>query len=87
MAAQLPLIVTNVGGNTEAVIDQVTGYIVPAKNPAILGDAILDLAFNKDKRRLFSLAGHNRVKEKFSLTSTLQAYEDFYLNLFSSIRI
>ncbi len=86
MAAKLPLIVTDVGGNTEAVIDQTTGYIVPAKNPEKLAEAILDLVFNKDKRRLLGLAGHNRVKEKFSLNSTLQSYEDFYLKIFSSIR-
>jgi glycosyltransferase involved in cell wall biosynthesis len=40
MAAELPVVATRVGGNEEVVVDGVTGYLVPARDPARLADAL-----------------------------------------------
>ena len=41
MAAGLPMIVTDVGGNPEQVIDGITGLVVPSRNPEAIGEAIV----------------------------------------------
>ena len=48
MACGLPCIVTNVGGNAEAVKDQVTGLVIPPASVEAASEAILYLATNPD---------------------------------------
>lgn len=43
MAAGLPCVATNVGGNREAITDGVDGKLVPADNPDVLAEAICSL--------------------------------------------
>jgi glycosyltransferase involved in cell wall biosynthesis len=78
MAAKLPLVVTNVGGNAEAVINEVTGYVVPPQEPIKLGDAILKLILNAPKRIDFGVAGYARVITNFSLHATVANYAKLY---------
>lgn len=40
MAADLPMILTDVGGNAEAVLDGETGIVVPPHDPVSLAEAI-----------------------------------------------
>jgi glycosyltransferase involved in cell wall biosynthesis len=58
MACGLPCIVTDVGGNAEAVKDQVTGVVVPPGSAEAAADAILYLATNPGKRA--EMAGNAR---------------------------
>lgn len=81
MAAGLPMVVTDVGGNKEAVIQGETGYVVPAKSPNQLAEALLDLIRDQLKRETFGKAGKLRVKEFFSLEACVDAYEQFYGSL------
>ncbi|HAU29566.1 MAG TPA: glycosyl transferase group 1 family protein [Rhodospirillaceae bacterium] len=77
MAAGLPVIATDVGGNREAVGDT-AGIIVPPKAPEDLGRAILALAKNADLRQKMGLAAKARVRENFSMESCVDAYARFY---------
>jgi glycosyltransferase involved in cell wall biosynthesis len=81
MQAGLPMIVTDVGGNAEAVCDGETGLVVAPRNPDALGDAILHLAGDGELRRRFGDAGRRRVKEHFSLEACVAAYEALYCGL------
>ena len=67
MAAGLPMIVTAVGGNPEAVIDGETGLVVPPSDPKAIGSAILRLAADPALRKCFGAAGRSRAKSEFSL--------------------
>jgi glycosyltransferase involved in cell wall biosynthesis len=40
MACGKPVIATNVGGNPEAVCDDRTGIIIPARSPEAIADAM-----------------------------------------------
>ena len=51
MAAGVAMIVSDVGGNAEAVQDGVSGCVVPPRDPAALGTAILALARDPGRRR------------------------------------
>lgn len=77
MAAGLPMVVTDVGGNAEAVIDCTTGYVVPAKNPAMLAKALMQVVHDDDFR-VIGERGRRRVDERFSLSACVDAYEALY---------
>lgn len=80
-AAALPMIVTDVGGNAEAVLDGITGLVVPPHNPAALGRAILQLALDPDLRAELGAAGRKRAEREFSLESCVEKYDRFYRGL------
>jgi glycosyltransferase involved in cell wall biosynthesis len=77
MAANLPVVATDVGGNPEAVIHGETGYIVPVRNPQALAEALLNLVLNPQRKRMGE-AGAKRVEEKFTISSCVEAYEACY---------
>jgi len=78
MAAKLPMIVTDVGGNAEAVVDVETGLVVPARDPERLAAAIVRLANNPGERNAFGAAGFRRVGERFSMTSSVARHDRLY---------
>ena len=81
MSAGLPTIVTDVGGNAEAVIHDETGLVVPAKNTEALGAAIRQLASDPERAKAMGAAGQSRVKEFFTLERCLAEYDLFYREL------
>jgi len=81
MAAGLPMVVTDVGGNREAVEDGVSGLVVPAHDPQALGTAIATLAQNPARRIAIGAAGRQRVAEAFSLDACAARYARLYAAL------
>jgi glycosyltransferase involved in cell wall biosynthesis len=81
MQAGLPMIVTDVGGNAEAVVDGESGLVVAPHNPNALGNAILRLASDGGLRRRYGDAGRRRVEAYFSLNGCVAAYEALYCGL------
>jgi glycosyltransferase involved in cell wall biosynthesis len=72
MACSLPVIATDVGGNPEAVLNEVTGYIVPPENPAALARCILHLSGDRALCRSLGAAGRARAEERFSTEAMMQ---------------
>src|SRR5690606_30322590 len=81
MASGLPMVVTDVGGNAEAVIDGDCGLVGPARNPARLGAALLQLATNPEQRCRLGTAARRRVESEFSLERCIIDYERLYEGL------
>ena len=81
MAAGLPMIVTNVGGNPEAVLNGQTGLVVPSRNPLAIGAAIIRLARDSDLRRRLGEAALLRVQKEFSIENCIVAHERLYEEL------
>lgn len=84
MAAGLPYIVTDVGGNAEAIRDEVDGYVIPAKSPEILGKRIVDLLSDEKLRKRMGDSARVRVQKYFSVQSCVQAYETMYEEITSN---
>jgi glycosyltransferase involved in cell wall biosynthesis len=78
MAARLPVIATAVGGNSDAVVDNETGVMVPPRDPRALGTAILQLADDAELRDRAGEAGRRRVEQHFSLSACVDRYEVLY---------
>ena len=83
MAAGIAMVVTNVGGNAEAVMDGVSGLVVPAREPSALGRALLALANDTAARERMAQAGRQRVVDNFSLTTCVNRYAGLYRALLS----
>ena len=81
MAAGLPMIVTDVGGLSELIVDGESGLVVPAKEPLNLAKAIGRLANDPQLRVRLGHAGKRRAEQKFSLETTVSQYERLYLGL------
>jgi L-malate glycosyltransferase len=81
MAASLPVVATNVGGNAEAVEDGISGFIVPPEDVAALSDAILRMLSNPAKAREMGASGRERVKENFTIDAMMRQITNVYATL------
>jgi glycosyltransferase involved in cell wall biosynthesis len=81
MAAALPVVATNVGGNAEAVKEGINGFIVPSEDPAGLAAAILRLLSNPSEARAMGLAGKRLATENFTVEAMMTRITATYRNL------
>jgi glycosyltransferase involved in cell wall biosynthesis len=79
MAAGLPLVATDIPGCREAVVDGVTGFLVPPRDPSALAAALAKLIADADLRARFGAAGRTRAEEHFAdpiiCAATLLVYD------------
>ena len=81
MAAGAPTVATRVGGTPEAVVDGVTGILVPPANAAALADAIIDLLNNPQRAAHLGRAARSHIADHFSVRRMVHATEDLYTDL------
>jgi glycosyltransferase involved in cell wall biosynthesis len=81
MAAGLAMIVTDVGGNAEAVLDAETGFVVPPRDPQAIAGAILRIARAPELRARFGAAGRRRAETNFSIERSVKAHLEMYREL------
>ncbi|RXG94516.1 glycosyltransferase [Bradyrhizobium zhanjiangense] len=81
MAAGLPVIATDVGGNPEANINGETGFIVPPRDPEAMSEAILLLSADEALRGSMGTRAADRAEKNFSLDACVSRYEDLYRSL------
>jgi glycosyltransferase involved in cell wall biosynthesis len=67
MSAGLPMIVTNVGGNAEAVVEGVTGRVIPPGSVEALSTALVELNADRTRAVAMGSASRARAEERFSL--------------------
>jgi len=72
MAASLPIVATDVGGNAEAVKDGVTGLLVAPEDHTALADAICLLIANSPLAISMGEAGKKYVGEKFTTDAMMR---------------
>lgn len=69
MRAGLPVVASDVGGVREAVVDGVTGFLVPPGDPDALRDRLRRLAGDPELRRRLGAAGRKRYESLFTLST------------------
>ena len=82
MAAGKPVVATNVGGASEAVIDGETGFLVASDDDESLAGRLLELLDDHAKAAAFGVKGKHTVLEKFSQEAQLRATVELYNSLF-----
>jgi colanic acid/amylovoran biosynthesis glycosyltransferase len=74
----VPVVCTDAGGLPENVEHEVTGIVVPRRDPTAMADAVARLAADGDLRAAMGSAGRARVEVRFRLEDQLDAWERFY---------
>ncbi|HJU92322.1 MAG TPA: glycosyltransferase [Pyrinomonadaceae bacterium] len=78
MAAARPVVVTDVGGAREVVVEGETGYLVSSGDDATMAARLIALLRDPEKTRAMGLAGKRVVEEKFSCEAQLARTEELY---------
>ena len=78
MAAGLPVVATNVGGNAEVVKDGHTGVIVPSRDADSLSRAMRWVLEHGDEALGMGRRGRDRVAELFSIEAMVRNYRERY---------
>jgi len=78
MATALPVIATNVGGNSELVVQDKTGLLVPPNNPKAMALAMNRYIENSDLIKIHGTSGRQRVEKLFSMPSMVKHYIRIY---------
>jgi len=86
MAAGKPVVATAVGGAAEVIEEGLTGYVVPARDPQALSEAMLRLLTDPARRREFGVQGRRRVEDHFCLADNIATTERLYLEIMQSGR-
>jgi len=81
MACGVPMIVTDVGGNAEAVRQGIDGTVIPAADPDALAAALLQAWRDPAARAAQASAASARVSERFSLERMCAEHVRLYLSL------
>ncbi len=81
MAAGLPMVVTDVGGNAEAVINGVCGLVVPPRDPEALAAALCMLADSCSMRVRLGQAARERAAACFTVDACVAKYEQLYRDI------
>ncbi len=81
LAAGLPTIASQVGGNVEIIQDGKTGLLVPPNNPAALAEAILRLLRAPDFAAALRKSGREYVAAEFSFQRLIEKTDQMYTEL------
>lgn len=78
MAAARPVVVTDVGGAREAVVEGETGHLVPSGDDESMAARIIELLRDPPRAREMGERGRRRVAENFSCEAQLRRTEELY---------
>jgi glycosyltransferase involved in cell wall biosynthesis len=81
MAVGLPMIVTDVGGNAEAVVNGETGLVIPPGDPGAVAAALTSVFADPARLQSMGRAARRRVEEHFSLQRMCAAHTQQYAAL------
>ena len=80
-AAKLPVVATNVGGNSEVVVSGHNGYLVSPEDPRALADAMSRvMELTPADRATFGQQGRYHVLKTFSMDQVLDQWQRLYQN-------
>ena len=81
MAAGRPVVATDVGGNSEVVVDGETGLLVPAADPGQMAGAMLKLLQAPEMAQEMGAAGRRRVTLHYRVEVMARRIEELYESL------
>lgn len=83
MAAGLPVVVTDVGGNPEIVRQGIDGYLAPRQDVNGIAQALKKLLDTPHLAKVMGSSGRERVREQYTLARTINRYHQLYRHLAS----
>ena len=83
MAAGLPVVATDVGGNAEAIVEGVTGFLVRERTPAAFAAPIVKLLSDHSLRAAMGRQALERCRMVFDIAVAVRQHEDYWAGLAS----
>ncbi len=81
-ACELPVVATDVGGNSEIVIDGCNGYLVSSRDHNALSAAMLKMmSLSEEERRAMGRAGRKHVEANYGMDRVVEQWEELYISL------
>jgi len=84
MSIGLPMIVTDMGGNAEAVVDGYNGFVIPPNDSKSMARCLITLFEDKEKRLEMGRRSRQLVQEKFTLENMIKQHETFYESIITN---
>jgi glycosyltransferase involved in cell wall biosynthesis len=84
MAAGVPVVATNVGGNPEIVDDGTTGWLVPSRDADALAQAMMKLLSNPETAAQMGDRRRERIERRFSMERAVHDTQQLYTSLLQS---
>jgi glycosyltransferase involved in cell wall biosynthesis len=79
LAAEVPVVATDVGGVGQSVLHEKTGLLVAPRDPRALAESIERLLDDREEAARLARAGRARVQRLYALPGMVEATESFYL--------
>ena len=86
-ACRVPVVATDVGGNSEVLEHRRSALIVPPRDAPALAHAVLELCERPDMAAGIAAAARERVVEHFSLNRMTRDYVDLYNEIYRRKRV
>jgi glycosyltransferase involved in cell wall biosynthesis len=83
MALGKPVVASDVGGTNELVIDGVTGFLTPLKDPGIFSERLVRLINDTELRNKMGHEGLARVEKEFNESTIVDTWCDCYRRVLS----
>ena len=81
-ACGLPVVATDVGGNSEVILNNKSGYIVPPGDSEALAAAMMKMmSLPEAERRAMGRAGRAHIEANYSLERVVDQWEELYREL------
>lgn len=81
LAAGVPVVAYDVGGNREVVVDKVTGILVPHRDPGLFAQAIARILGDPQFRKQLAKNASSYAEENFDIRTTARAFLTMYRSL------
>jgi glycosyltransferase involved in cell wall biosynthesis len=85
MATGIPVVATDVGGNSEAVEDTVTGFIVPPADAHAIANCVNRLLQDKQLCNDMGTRAVQRVQQNFTIDKAVEQHKTLYTTLLNSV--
>jgi glycosyltransferase involved in cell wall biosynthesis len=83
LAARIPVVGTDIEGIRHLIIDEQTGFLVPARRPHELARAIGRILDSPELAMRLAATGRSLVEKQFSAKQMAERYQAFYLSVLS----
>ena len=81
MASGLPIIATNVGGNSQIINHDENGYLVPYGNTKALTEGIILLSTSPELMKQMGQKARQKILDHYDMDTMLKKYKELYENL------
>jgi sugar transferase (PEP-CTERM/EpsH1 system associated) len=81
MAAGIPVVATDVGGNSELIINDETGFLCLGDDSEAFAERVIYLLNNDDKAKQMGEKGKRKIMNRFRVERMIKETENIYLTL------